>query len=135
MVVSRRDLRLVIGIDFGTTFSGGAWAEASAPDHTHIVTGWPLGSARVGGDLYKAPTQISFSVAPETASNTLAPPKWGFSIPPTATPLKWFKLLLLDDDDVPASVRGSAQLAEAQQLLEKEGKTAMEAVSSYLKEL
>lgn len=46
---------------------------------------------------------------------------------------EWFKLLLLDDDDLTAEKRNSVQIRKAKKLLEQAGKTPVEAVGDYLR--
>ena len=47
--------------------------------------------------------------------------------------MQWFKLLLLDDQDLPEDVRNSHQIQRARELLQNAGKTATEAVADYLR--
>lgn len=47
--------------------------------------------------------------------------------------MQWFKLLLLDDQDLPEDVRTSRQIQRARGLLRNIRKTATEAVADYLR--
>ena len=46
--------------------------------------------------------------------------------------LQWFKLLLLNDEDLPAHLRNAEQLARAREILLLSGKTAEDVISDYL---
>lgn len=95
--------KLIVGIDFGTTYTGVAWAETrrvcrytpitalhdsllTSPqaDDIHVIDTWPsrLGSHE-GESSVKVPTQLRY-----TPRGT----EWGFQIPPTAERNHWFKL-------------------------------------------
>jgi hypothetical protein len=165
MVVVDSQSRIVVGIDFGTTFSGCAWARSGKPDNISIITNWKS-KLRGNFDVQKAPTQIHFGAGngsssrrtpPRTPRNRLdpfdiwgvhaepggaeAPPPpsgettWGFNIPMDEMPLKWFKLLLIEERDIPTNLRESRQLREARELLRKEGKSVGEVVAAYLRAL
>jgi molecular chaperone DnaK (HSP70) len=75
--------RIVVSIDFGTTYSGVAWADTSRPDVQHVVTEWPaVGSFKSSA---KVPTELR---------KVAAGWQWGFQIPETAKRSKYFKLLV-----------------------------------------
>lgn len=79
--------KLIIGIDFGTTFSGVAWAETQQPDRRTTITTWPINnSAREGESSDKVPTKLRYHKGDI---------QWGFSVPvnaPENEVLEWFKL-------------------------------------------
>lgn len=81
------DRKIIVGIDFGTTYSGVAWAETQRPDRRSAVTAWPISkTVREGESSEKVPTKIRYNGA-----NV----EWGFSIPMTAPANEvneWFKL-------------------------------------------
>ncbi|KAF5663106.1 Hsp70 chaperone protein [Fusarium heterosporum] len=118
---------IVIGIDFGTTFSGVAWAYSREPDEIEIVTSWDA-ELNHCSDVEKAPTQLYYDSNGENV-------KWGFSIPSDKEPLKWFKLLLLDPKDLPADVAGSSQLQEARRLCNRINKGPIELIATFLRKL
>jgi hypothetical protein len=60
---------------------------------------------------------------------------WGYSIPASKDALKWFKLLLLDSDDVPIMVSKSSQMRCAQKLLDKMRKDPVEVIACYLRKI
>ncbi|CAJ0545661.1 Ff.00g091340.m01.CDS01 [Fusarium sp. VM40] len=118
---------IVIGIDFGTTFSGVAWAYSREPDEIEIVTSWDT-ELNHCSDVEKAPTQLYFD---ENGQNV----KWGYSIPIDKEPLKWFKLLLIDPKDLPTDVARSSQLQEARRLKNKIKKEPIEIIATFLRKL
>lgn len=92
--------KLIVGIDFGTTFSGIAWAEtrrvnsSSQPyddvltflksDHQSVIESWPASvGTNEGMSSVKVPTEIRYT--PQGI-------EWGFQIPATVERHQWFKL-------------------------------------------
>ncbi|KAM5379619.1 hypothetical protein ACJZ2D_003813 [Fusarium nematophilum] len=75
--------RIIVSIDFGTTYSGVAWAETSRPDVQHVVTSWP--SVNSSKSSPKVPTELR-----KVASGW----QWGFEIPESAKRSKFFKLFV-----------------------------------------
>ncbi|UPK98618.1 hypothetical protein LCI18_009553 [Fusarium solani-melongenae] len=118
---------IIIGIDFGTTFSGVAWAYSREPDEIELVTSWDSELNRCS-DVGKAPTQLYYGKNGDAT-------QWGYSIPIDKDPLKWFKLLLLDDKDVPSEVANSAQLLEARRLRKGLNKDPVEIIGCFLRQI
>ncbi|RGP77335.1 hypothetical protein FLONG3_4570 [Fusarium longipes] len=118
---------LVIGIDFGTTFSGVSWAHSRDPDAIEIVTSWDSEYNHCS-DVEKTPTQLYFDKNDQDV-------KWGYAIPPDKEPLKWFKLLLLEATDLPAETAISTQLQEAHRLMNEAGKEPIEVIAMFLRQL
>ncbi|KAK9770107.1 putative RING-type domain-containing protein [Seiridium cardinale] len=95
---------LIIGIDFGTTFTGVAYGTTFDPDHRTLITSWPASTA-VGAtrSSAKVPTKIRILRDGEV--------QWGYQIPADTHPdevIEWFKLGL-DPDHIP----GDAQNVKA----------------------
>ncbi|KAF2651441.1 hypothetical protein K491DRAFT_637347 [Lophiostoma macrostomum CBS 122681] len=131
---------LYIGIDFGTTFSGAAWALSRQPDRIKIVTKWKSDHAYNTDDA-KTPTEIVYE-EPKVIYEDDADGKrartitgWGHDIRPEERPLKWFKLCLVDAANLPTHVRDSAQLRQATDKLNSLGISAVEATADYLRKL
>ncbi|KAH7269671.1 uncharacterized protein BKA55DRAFT_549285 [Fusarium redolens] len=118
---------IIIGIDFGTTFLGVAWAYFRQPDDIEIVTSWGS-QLNHCSDVEKAPTQLCYD---ENGQDV----KWGYGIPAEDEPLKWFKLLLLEAKDIPVEVAASTQLQEARRLKNKVMKDPIEIIASFLRNL
>ncbi|TGJ86878.1 hypothetical protein E0Z10_g1906 [Xylaria hypoxylon] len=114
---------LVIGIDFGTTYSGVAWATRVdfANGQVNFITSWP-GHGREEG---KAPTELWYSDDEE--------PAWGYEVPVDADPFRWFKLLLVRVEDLKPEVRDSKFLVRARAMMEESGRTAVDLVADYLR--
>ncbi|KAL2670672.1 hypothetical protein Neosp_014461 [[Neocosmospora] mangrovei] len=112
---------LVIGIDFGTTYSGIAWATQTDFDNeqVNLITSWP-GSGREEG---KAPTEICYE------DEML----WGFEVDKETTPITWFKLLLLKEEDLSPELRSSEFLLRARKMAHENGKTAIDLIADYLR--
>ncbi|KAF1978029.1 actin-like ATPase domain-containing protein [Bimuria novae-zelandiae CBS 107.79] len=117
--------RLIVGVDFGTTYSGVAAVYSATPDDIDIIKTWPGGN---GITSDKVPTEIAY-VAP---SDPLKPNiKWGFQFKPEETRLRCIKLFLDRNHKLPHFV---SPLETAAQLRKYE-KTVMEAVSDYLAQI
>ncbi|KFZ02938.1 hypothetical protein V502_11372 [Pseudogymnoascus sp. VKM F-4520 (FW-2644)] len=80
--------KIIVGIDYGTTFSGVSFVttDKSSIDDINIISTWP-------GDPYgswKTPTRIAYSAEnPKISTN-----KWGFDVYPKLKSYSWTKLLL-----------------------------------------
>ncbi|TWU76875.1 hypothetical protein ED733_006409 [Metarhizium rileyi] len=117
---------IIVAIDFGTTYSGVAYARGAEPNHVHFVSNWS------SQDLFcftkqKVPTVIYYS--PDESS-----PKWGYEVDPgQKDALRWFKLLLLDDDHVPDHLKRSKYITTAKSLLKKVNKHVTDVIADYLR--
>ncbi|KAL7936286.1 HSP70 family [Trichoderma chlorosporum] len=119
---------IVIGIDFGTTYSGVAWTTSSRPGHINIITNWNAVKNHCS-DKEKVPSAIYYNDKGEIS--------WGYSIPEkeSSHKLEWFKLCLLDEDDIPRDIRDAVQIQAARKALKEANKSAVEVISDYLREL
>ncbi|KAF2671144.1 hypothetical protein BT63DRAFT_423384 [Microthyrium microscopicum] len=117
-----------IGIDFGTTYSGVAWAWSGDPDNIRLVQNWPTNVPRAR-DNAKAPTKIVYF------GNE--PGAWGYEVTDgdSADSVEWFKLLLLKDEDIPSDYKASPYLARARRKLDRLRKTPEQVIADYLKKL
>ncbi|KAI0442706.1 hypothetical protein F4803DRAFT_575269 [Xylaria telfairii] len=123
---------LVVGIDFGTTYSGVSWLICK--------TGFPLGQPEIVS-LW----QTSIDNRQKNPESKKVPSKmhydrngkisWGFKIPASAETIEWFKLLLLNKADLQKYLRDSSHLHNAEKALLKLGKTPVQLVGDYLKVL
>ncbi|KAF4338994.1 actin-like ATPase domain protein [Fusarium beomiforme] len=113
---------LVIGIDFGTTYSGVAWASKAdfESQHINLITSWP-GSGREEG---KAPTELYYEDGKIS---------WGFEVDSDIDAIKWFKLLLLKEEDLSLELRSSEFLLRARKMMRENDKTAIHLISDYLR--
>ncbi|KAF1945173.1 actin-like ATPase domain-containing protein [Clathrospora elynae] len=129
--------RLIVGVDFGTTYSGVAAVYSATPDDIDIIKTWPGGN---GITSDKVPTEIGYSELPprngstsslESAAKPAQKTKWGFQFKPEETRLRCIKLFLDRNQKLPHFV---SPLETAAQLRKFE-KTVMEAVSDYLSQI
>ena len=60
---------------------------------------------------------------------------WGFDVPRDGDPVRWFKLLLLKDEDLDPDLRTSDFLIRARKMLRENGKTAVDLLADYLRGL
>ncbi|KXH62515.1 hypothetical protein CNYM01_01726 [Colletotrichum nymphaeae SA-01] len=120
---------IIIGIDFGTTFSGVSWAYSGQPDNIEVISRWES-KINLNSDKEKVPSSILFRGKRGNSS-------WGYAIPRDGKqePLKWFKLLLVDERDLPENVRDSSQIATARRLAKSANKEPVEIISGYLQNL
>lgn len=88
----------------------------------NIVTSWP-GTGREEG---KAPTELFYE-----DDNIM----WGFDVPRDGDPVRWFKLLLLKEEDLDPELRTSEFLFRARKMLRENGKTAVDLIADYLRGL
>jgi hypothetical protein len=124
MGAGRRDDRsipLTIG-----SYSGVAWTASPKPKSSdiHLVKKWNS-IQYVNAEQGKCPTAISY---PSGGGS----PLWGYNIPVETKAIQWFKLLLLNDEDLDDHVRDATQLQEARQALRVLGKSAMDVITDYL---
>lgn len=82
--------KVIISIDFGTTFSGVAWAQTKRPKERSAIDKWPS-SKNTHDDIKseKVPTLLRYS---GFGNEEL---EWGFQIPgdtPSREIHQWFKL-------------------------------------------
>ncbi|KAI8633026.1 hypothetical protein F5Y19DRAFT_416205 [Xylariaceae sp. FL1651] len=116
---------LLFGIDFGTTYTGVAWAWSSQPEDIFTITNW---KSQVYGneEREKCPTSIYYGPDKTT---------WGYSTPLGVESIQWFKLLLVNEDDLADHLKDSPHLARTRQLLKGMRKTEVEIIGDYLKYL
>jgi molecular chaperone DnaK (HSP70) len=115
---------LLFGIDFGTTYTGVAWAWSRKPQDIYTITKWES-ELYQNSDREKAPTTIHYG-------NNASEISWGYGVPLSQEPLQWFKLLLLNDADVPEHLRHSGHLKRAKDMLREQNKTAVDVIGDYL---
>ncbi|KAK5120269.1 hypothetical protein LTR85_006475 [Meristemomyces frigidus] len=138
-IVPQED-RLIVGVDFGTTYSGVAFTFDKTPNDVDIIKTWPGGN---GITSDKVPTEIAYDM-PEATNGTSAsdsssaqdgdtPPvptaiRWGFQFKPEESRLRCIKLFLDRNQKLPHFVSPLETAAQ----LRKCDRTVMDAVSDYL---
>lgn len=111
-------------------FSGVAYAYCGGnapPGHNdiHLVLRWPENQAS-NSDQSKVPSLIYYN--PEARNIS-----WGYNIPEGATPIEWFKLLLLDEKDLPDYLKTSKKVKDAGAELRRLRKDAVDVIGDYLR--
>jgi molecular chaperone DnaK (HSP70) len=126
--------RLIVGIDYGTTYSGLSFALTGATDFRDINTWtkYPGASSHSAEHYEKAPTRIAF----KWENDGMEGDAWGYQVEPGMKTYTWTKLLLdqlavqseFDDPDL--------YLANGENIMKlPEGKCASWVVTEYLKKL
>ncbi|KFA79756.1 hypothetical protein S40288_00693 [Stachybotrys chartarum IBT 40288] len=120
--------RLIVGVDFGTTFSGVAAVYTSTPDDVEIIKTWPGGN---GITSDKVPTEIAYEYPPNAAPGATPAVKWGFQFKPDQSRLRCIKLFLDRSQKLPFYVSPLDTAAQ----LKKFNKNVVDAVSDYLTQI
>lgn len=111
--------RLVVGVDFGTTYSGVAWGYTGSPSEIHVIQSWPGG---VNLTSPKVPSKIAYE------KDGI---KWGFQIKPFQNCIECFKLCLDPNLRPPDFV----SLPNIYAQLQQHEKTVQDVVRDYLQML
>ncbi|KAK4937981.1 hypothetical protein LTR10_021470 [Elasticomyces elasticus] len=78
------DRYILVAFDYGTTFSGAAWAQTARPEVQTAILQWPNDEGSLEGQTSeKVPTELC---------NDGQDWKWGFEIPDNQPRHQWFKL-------------------------------------------
>ncbi len=103
-----------------------SWAYSADPDKIHEIRQWPcLGVSEKEKDEVQVPTQFD-----------IASKSWGYLVPREANPIKWFKLLLLRDEDIKVEIRDSPYLRDARRQIGRLGTDAViDLIADYLRNL
>ncbi|EPS39071.1 hypothetical protein H072_7151 [Dactylellina haptotyla CBS 200.50] len=109
--------RLIVGIDFGTTYSGFSWAVNSGLKTVNLVTDWETSNAYSATDE-KVRTWISYTGTKPTSFGNTAVGK----------PFRWFKVLLQPDH----YSQGVRDVRDANVGLREFSKSLEEVISDYL---
>lgn len=76
-------------------------------------------------DKEKAPSIISYGAEGQVST-------WGYGFSPPEEPVKWFKLLLLDEGDLPDELQNSHEIMNAKKILKKLNKEPVEVIGDYI---
>ncbi|KJK67278.1 Hsp70 protein [Aspergillus parasiticus SU-1] len=109
---------IVVGLDFGTTFSGIAWAFEGSVDELEVISAWPGGGNRTS---VKVPSVISYD-----GQRTY----WGYQVRPFTEAFRGVKLLLDENQET----KYTPSLA-SKALLVKHKTNAVQVMADYLKYL
>jgi len=105
-----------------TRYSGAAWATVAdfESDQINLINTWPGSGLEEG----KAPTELFYEHGQIM---------WGYEIPADADPVRWFKLLLLKEEDLDADLRFSEFLLRGRRMLRENDKTAVDLIADFLR--
>ncbi|KAI8712540.1 hypothetical protein NCS52_01352400 [Fusarium sp. LHS14.1] len=125
--------RLIVGIDYGTTYSGLSFAMSTATDFRDIKawTAYPGASSHRSGHCEKAPSLVSFD---DENGGESGRDLWGYQVEPDMKAYAWTKLLL--DGSARASEYDDPGLKKAigsGMMKLPRGRTAKEIVTAYLR--
>ncbi|KAH1613864.1 hypothetical protein KXV74_004355 [Aspergillus fumigatus] len=109
---------ILVGLDFGTTFSGIAWAFDGPDDEIEVISTWPGGGNKTSP---KVPSVLSYD-----GLNI----NWGYQVHPFAEAFQGIKLLL----DESQEIKYAPSLASGA-LLKKYKKDAVQVTADYLNRL
>ncbi|KAF5981277.1 Hsp70 chaperone protein [Fusarium bulbicola] len=132
MLAVRNRTKLIVGIDYGTTYSGLSFALSNAADFKdiHPWTKYPGSSTHIAEHCHKAPSWVAFKDEnPDLDENA-----WGYQIEPGMKTYAWTKLLL--DDQALATEYDDPDLNKAAGnglMRLPAGRTAKDVVTEYLK--
>ncbi|KAJ6446120.1 hypothetical protein O9K51_00888 [Purpureocillium lavendulum] len=118
---------IIVGIDFGTTYSGVAWTDSAECRTIRVISNWDA-ELRNCSNTEKVPTVLSYDEQGRIDG-------WGHIAVLQPRTMRWFKLLLLDDKDVPKYVRMSDQFREAREQQLDLGVSPVDIAASFLKRL
>ncbi|PFH61852.1 hypothetical protein XA68_16083 [Ophiocordyceps unilateralis] len=118
--------RLIVGVDFGTTFSGVAAVYTSTPDDVEIIKTWPGGN---GITSDKVPTEIAYDTPTQDTDEPRT--RWGFQFRPDESRLRCIKLFLDRSQKLPFYVSRHDTAAQ----LKRYNKNVVDAVSDYLTQI
>ncbi|RYP78704.1 hypothetical protein DL771_000371 [Monosporascus sp. 5C6A] len=119
---------LMVGIDFGTTHSGIAWKFSTDEGLPDLVTSW-ASTLSHNSETPKVPSAVYYD---QDGSGSIS---WGHGIPAKARPIKWFKLLLLDDADLQKYIKWSSHVEDTKAAIRKLNKDAIEVTADFLRQL
>ncbi|KAJ2894215.1 uncharacterized protein MKZ38_007831 [Zalerion maritima] len=118
---------IVIGIDFGTTYSGVAWTYGAKKEMIEVIMDWECHFSR-NRECDKNCSAIHYEGVQKAIT-------WGYDVPLDEDSLRWFKLLLIDEKDLSPEVRESEKIKKARDMLKKFNKTPAGAIGDYLRKM
>jgi hypothetical protein len=106
-------------------FSGVAWCWSGQPADISIITQWP---SPLGGnaDRAKVPTEICYF-------NNKTPRAWGYDVPLDVRPIRWFKLLIVEESLLGPDLQFADELVKARTTVRELGLDPVKVVADYLR--
>lgn len=102
-----------------------SWAYSGQPDDIQNITNWNSEYSRCS-DHGKTPTHLEYA-SPSKVK------KWGYGVPADQEVVRWFKLLLLNEAEVPQRIRESEQFKKAVEAQKSLDVSPVDLVACYLK--
>ncbi|TFB06033.1 Heat shock 70 kDa protein 12B [Trichoderma ghanense] len=132
MLTIREKTKLIVGIDYGTTYSGLSFAYSNATDFKDIFpwTKYPGSSSHGAEHCVKAPTQVAFADEnPELEENA-----WGYQVEAGMRTCAWTKLLLDKSSLASAHDDPDLYLSQGMDILHlPKGRSAKDVATEYLR--
>ncbi|KAJ4416814.1 hypothetical protein N0V82_006543 [Gnomoniopsis sp. IMI 355080] len=122
MSQSRNEKSIVVGIDFGTTYSGVSWAFSGTASNIRLIQDWPNPIAN-NANSDKVPSKISYQEDGQVKN-------WGYEVKTNDDHFHWMKVLLEPDSE---KTKATEAIKQCNTLLEKLNKTLDNVVSDYLR--
>ncbi|RAL13363.1 Hsp70 family protein [Aspergillus homomorphus CBS 101889] len=124
------DRKIIVGIDYGTTFTGASYVSSRGTtlNDITVINTWP-GNARSIDTVVKTPSRIAYASENDKAARDL----WGYQVAPGMKAYSWTKLLL--DKNMPLTEYDDVALEKDLQagiLNLPAGKTAVDVAADYL---
>ncbi|KAL4860415.1 hypothetical protein BDV12DRAFT_205095 [Aspergillus spectabilis] len=109
---------IVVGLDFGTTFSGVAWALEGSISDIEVLSSWPGGGNKTS---MKVPSVISYN------GHSI---QWGYQLGPLTEACRGIKLLFDEDQET-----NYIPFIASKALLSRQGKDVVQVAGDYLGQL
>ncbi|KAK0654927.1 hypothetical protein B0T16DRAFT_432585 [Cercophora newfieldiana] len=123
-------LRIIVGIDFGTTFTGISYvtSDKTSANDIDVLRTWPGNGCPVEGN-WKTPSVIAYKQENPSATRN----RWGYEVRGNMTSCSWTKLLLDQSAETAEFDDPSLQLAAGGAFFHlPKGKTAEQVCQDYL---
>uniref|UniRef100_A0A093VJ31 Heat shock 70 kDa protein 12B n=1 Tax=Talaromyces marneffei PM1 TaxID=1077442 RepID=A0A093VJ31_TALMA len=123
-----RDKKIIVAVDYGTTYTGAAYVNSISDADPCVITTWPS-TGRDTDHVFKTPSTIAY---PEE-NRKIGKQRWGFQVEPGLKFYSWTKLLL--DKNAPLTKYDDPMLEQATKsgiLQLPPDKDAVDVVADYL---
>ncbi|PYI05259.1 actin-like ATPase domain-containing protein [Aspergillus sclerotiicarbonarius CBS 121057] len=123
---------IVVVVDFGTTFSGVAWAQTSNPESHYIINQWPQSTTESSDGMTseKVPSEVTYEYSKSGAKCL-----WGFQIIDSMPRIQWIKLGLAPDQKLGVGSRLSSTYSDCRRIPVPYHSSAEDVVTDYLRSL
>ena len=108
------------------SFSGVAYALSTNPEQISVVSRWKGELYYQTKDKQKVPSVIAYDKSGQPAA-------WGYEIQYSHTPLKWLKLLLVEEDELPSHLSSSAEYKSLKKQVKALCKSPVAIIGDYLR--